>query len=722
MMDALRRSPIFPLLLAALAWAPAQAGAGRMWVPIRWCAVQGTNAVLNPVCSCAPTTNLSLLVRTLRASRSWNNCGVFFRGAAQFGVPNVPVIADPCDPFVNPACAGARGDIVADLTTGNLGEYLQALTACQTAWNAQGTSAAGIVGVAIRRFVAPTGVPNGIMGLAQIPPFNPSPSAANPPSWGSFAVVDEDFTVNYASFGGQGNPLLDMNCSVPPYPSTFPCAPEVMNDVFETLTAHEVGHTLSLTGAPSPNPFGHLAGTVMAAAVPSTPAVTLGGFGQQAQVCPLATTPVPISQCGRVRLHSVCNVNGVAVDPPPVVEEIPDAIGDASWPIGYADLRVVGLSDDTNTGVATFYWETMERPAPNAMVVYAFAADLDQNPFTGGNTAELALPMAMAGVELAGRVTLFSDSFGATFTTENLWRYQPGPGFVPQPTLGSSAAARQIVADPPPPLGPGVIDSGEYVTLSAPRPVLLDPSPVLPRVVAAVRDETTGAVDLTEPEGLYLIPPSLPVCQVVPEQGLPGEPVTVTAVGLPANEGTSLLYMAEGYGRPFPAPPTGPAGSVAAGFVIPMNASPGDHNVAIAMSSPDLAISADCAVTVLAPGGAPGEAGAAGDMLVTGFDRQTGQVSVAYPPACQATGHTIYVGQLDQVSSYAYTQMVCIDDASGTATFATGPDDAFWLVAGRNRTVEGSYGRASSGAERPEDSSLSSVCTLPQELEGTCLP
>jgi hypothetical protein len=57
--------------------------------------------------------------------------------------------------------------------------------------------------------------------------------------------------------------------------------------------------------------------------------------------------------------------------------------------------------------------------------------------------------------------------------------------------------------------------------------------------------------------------------------------------------------------------------------------------------------------------------------------------------------------------------------ASGTTSFDPLFDSIFFIIAGEDGTSEGSYGRASSGAERPEDISAA-VCERPQDLFNSC--
>jgi uncharacterized repeat protein (TIGR03803 family) len=116
---------------------------------------------------------------------------------------------------------------------------------------------------------------------------------------------------------------------------------------------------------------------------------------------------------------------------------------------------------------------------------------------------------------------------------------------------------------------------------------------------------------------------------------------------------------------------------------------------------------------------APGEAAPGGDMRVTAYDKATGDITVSYGPACQATDHHIVYGPLSGVATYAYSGQACGVGAFGTATFRPGAGSFFWVIVGNTPALEGSYGRASSGAERPEASGLAG-CDYPQDLTGSC--
>jgi len=115
-------------------------------------------------------------------------------------------------------------------------------------------------------------------------------------------------------------------------------------------------------------------------------------------------------------------------------------------------------------------------------------------------------------------------------------------------------------------------------------------------------------------------------------------------------------------------------------------------------------------------GGAPGES----STLHAGYNSVTGLIDVSYTPSCNASNHTIYYGELAQVSSYVYSGAACGRGVSGATSFLPGSlDNAFFLVAGNTGVVEGSYGHRSSGPERPEDGSTPG-CDLPQDLSAIC--
>ena len=120
--------------------------------------------------------------------------------------------------------------------------------------------------------------------------------------------------------------------------------------------------------------------------------------------------------------------------------------------------------------------------------------------------------------------------------------------------------------------------------------------------------------------------------------------------------------------------------------------------------------------------GTPGETsfqGIAGELMrITGYDNVSGTVDISYIPACHATQHSVYHGDLASVASYGYTGVSCDVGISGGATFDPGSGSVFFLIVGHDGTREGSYGSDHLGLERPEDTGTLGGCDHPQELGG----
>jgi hypothetical protein len=125
------------------------------------------------------------------------------------------------------------------------------------------------------------------------------------------------------------------------------------------------------------------------------------------------------------------------------------------------------------------------------------------------------------------------------------------------------------------------------------------------------------------------------------------------------------------------------------------------------------------AVTSVTPG-VPGQASHQDEAVVQmtlGFDSGTGIIDVSFDPACDATDHTIYYGDLTGVSSHSYSGAECFAGVSGTTSFNPGSGNYFFVIVGNNGAEEGSYGLSTGTGERPEHTSTP-VCDYPQNLGG----
>jgi hypothetical protein len=126
-------------------------------------------------------------------------------------------------------------------------------------------------------------------------------------------------------------------------------------------------------------------------------------------------------------------------------------------------------------------------------------------------------------------------------------------------------------------------------------------------------------------------------------------------------------------------------------------------------------------VTAVTGTATPGEASRTVQMRVTSYDRATGTVSISYAPACGSTNHTVYSGSLPSVSTMTFAQRDCNRGTSGATSFTLGAGSWFWVIVGNDGVKEGSYGRNSSGVERPEDTGAS-ACNYPRDLTASCGP
>jgi hypothetical protein len=116
-----------------------------------------------------------------------------------------------------------------------------------------------------------------------------------------------------------------------------------------------------------------------------------------------------------------------------------------------------------------------------------------------------------------------------------------------------------------------------------------------------------------------------------------------------------------------------------------------------------------------------GEASRAGNM--TASKGAGTSVNLAYTAACGATGHVVYRGTSPIGAGLVWNASYCGYNTSGSLSFDPGnpPPNTFWyfVVAGQQATIEGSYGRNAAGIEEPEAIGVG-ACDRPQNLAGIC--
>lgn len=120
----------------------------------------------------------------------------------------------------------------------------------------------------------------------------------------------------------------------------------------------------------------------------------------------------------------------------------------------------------------------------------------------------------------------------------------------------------------------------------------------------------------------------------------------------------------------------------------------------------------DCGAVSSTPGEVLG-------LRVTAHDRTAGSVTISYDiGTCAAIDNNLYSGDLSQVSTQSYDSQACGIGNDGVYNwfYPGGTVSAYFVVVGRDTTVEGSYGRDDAGNERPE----ALRCPEAQELTNRC--
>jgi hypothetical protein len=115
----------------------------------------------------------------------------------------------------------------------------------------------------------------------------------------------------------------------------------------------------------------------------------------------------------------------------------------------------------------------------------------------------------------------------------------------------------------------------------------------------------------------------------------------------------------------------------------------------------------------------PGESGASASMIVTNYNKSTGEITISYTDACETTDSNIEYGDLANVSSYTYTSSVCDIGDTGTATFTLPAGSQYFLVVGDNGGAQGSYGLGDIDADgtleqRPDNDTDNPSCPIDQ--------
>jgi len=103
-------------------------------------------------------------------------------------------------------------------------------------------------------------------------------------------------------------------------------------------------------------------------------------------------------------------------------------------------------------------------------------------------------------------------------------------------------------------------------------------------------------------------------------------------------------------------------------------------------------------------------------LRVEDFDEATSSLTVSYESGCETANNSIYYGPLANLKEYGYSGEVCAIGVDGMTTFDLPAGSLFFVIAGDDNAVEGSYGRDTFGFERP----AAETCGLGRDLSAPC--
>lgn len=125
---------------------------------------------------------------------------------------------------------------------------------------------------------------------------------------------------------------------------------------------------------------------------------------------------------------------------------------------------------------------------------------------------------------------------------------------------------------------------------------------------------------------------------------------------------------------------------------------------------------------VTPPAFSPGEASDPfnpANAMRASYNKGTGAIDITYTVPCATSNHRVYWGELDHVSTYAWSGSACNLGTTGSASFNPGTESVFFVIVGNDASNEGSFGVNSNFVERPQAVGVG-ACDLPQNLAGRC--
>jgi len=554
-----------------------------IFVPLRWCAMEGSPAVTNPAGVGEPDTDSVLWRRHERATDNiwFPGALISFRSAftaAAFAAANFPIIPDPNPP---PSGPGVEGDILGSTVV----ELLDARASCQSAWDGLemmlGMSFEGPIAINFRRFVNSDGTPSTVAGFGT-------------------------YSVNYAGSNPCTGQIIANNGDSA-FAAVIDNSFTLASDPHDRLLAHELGHVLFLGHGngldDEPDGFFDACdGQFVSASPPdelvSTPPPSLMAGGAEVITTPQRGT-VAAGVTGAVAgARGVARVtSGMQFDPPGTLVDgdvVADSRADTVHEVGADAIDIVSAGVRVNTVARrTVFYHMLFRTIPRAgRFRYLLFADLDNSPATGGSPSDLGFPTEFQGAERATRVLVRHEPGIGRIVVPTVWRFETG-GFVKIIERRIRAAVTRTVEQET-----GIV---LFDTVSVQMP-----NRITGPVGTQVRFEAVAQGPTKEGKGLdrlpdagkdiglplFLIPPRFPTALLTPAQVEPGGTVAVEAEGLGPNQSIHVFLGDEEVATGF----TDDKGVVSVKFLVPEDAVVGPRLITVGVMG--TALSADTLLKV----------------------------------------------------------------------------------------------------------------------------
>ena len=570
------------------------AGRDLITVPIRWCAIEGSPAANGVTVAAgqafAPGNSSTddILLGLLRGAtaRVWiRGAHIAFRAA---NVEHFPIIPDPRAP-------GVSGDgQLGDIGLSNLGHELTEVTqGCAAAWAELAPNERGIIAVNVRAYVSDSSL--GITTTASI-------TQRSDPRIQDLCVAPRHLLTSDVT-ASQVTVIDPKNYG----PKTLDGLPMSNGESASTSLAHELGHALLLghgdgvdndkNGVLPPLDGPRLYDTICDPAVivdndgnviavedslldqrNGCGSIMLGGTGSCGLVQPLQV------EAARDAAKLIPGASFVDAMDPAATLVSPKPCRPPSCDVP-SDLVIdqMEIAQTPRTGTTELTFTLDGTVLASAANDYTALLDVDANPSTGCR-ANAIMGSTVRGMDLAVRIHL-------------------GANKVPEAQVFRCAGQRfrsVAVASLPISVGNSVASDGKSisrgrVTLVLPREVGVPPLRAVRLEAGAMRaGNSIPAYRLVAPNRnarLILTPPILPSCNVTPSVAQLGEPVTVDADGLPANQSVSIFVGETVAGTAM----TSASGHVHASF--PLNAMSAPFTQ-ISLVSAGTARTATCAVAL----------------------------------------------------------------------------------------------------------------------------